>query len=67
MIRKRKVVTNFHEMFKPDQILGDHYYRCSDYDFIFGTLGYNLKYRRLKAEQVIYVADKKAGSEFARS
>lgn len=61
LIKKRKFTTNFYEMFPPDRKLGDHYYRRSDYYFMFRTLGYNIKHqhlKHLKSENVIYIADK---------
>jgi SAM-dependent methyltransferase len=58
LVKQRRLVTNFHELFPPDEKLGDHYYRRSDYYFMFGTMGYSLKCRILDAGKVIYIADK---------
>ena len=56
---KRKTLTfNFFEMFKPDDVLGDHYYRCSDYHFLFNSMNYSLKLEKMRNGKVIYVADK---------
>ncbi len=59
LIRQNKVTTNFYEMFPPDQVSGDHYYRRSDYYFMFGAMGYDIKHQHLDSENVIYIADKK--------
>ena len=58
LIKKRKVVTNFYELFPPDEKLGDHYYRRSDYYFMFGSIGYHVKHQILDTGKVIYIADK---------
>ena len=59
LIKRKEFTTNFYEMFTPDQELGDHYYRRSDYYFMFGSMGYSLKHQHLESENVIYIADKK--------
>ena len=41
------LVSNFYELFLPDEILGDHYYRLSDYYFMFQSFGF--KVRHLKS------------------
>ena len=58
LIRQKKIMTNFYQMFLPDQILGDHYYRHSDYYFIFNLLGYVPKHEKIDSEHIIYIADK---------
>jgi SAM-dependent methyltransferase len=56
---KRKIKGwSFYEIFPPDEELGDHYYRISDYYFLFSSMGYNLKHYRCKKGKVIYIADK---------
>jgi len=59
LIKRSNFTTNFYELFTPDEELGDHYYRRSDYYFLFGSMGYELKHQHLKSENVIYIADKK--------
>jgi len=59
LIKRREFVLNFCEMFPPDQELGDHYYRRSDYYFMLGGMGYSVRHQRLKDESVIYIADKR--------
>jgi ubiquinone/menaquinone biosynthesis C-methylase UbiE len=57
-LKKRKPDFNFYNIFEPDPILGDHYYRVSDYQFMFNSMGYTLHYQKLSNGNVIYVADK---------
>ena len=59
LIRKKSISFNFYDLFPADNILGDHYYRVSDYFFMFSSLGFSLKYEKLKDGAIIYVADKK--------
>lgn len=42
LLHERKLCTNFYELFPPDDILGDHYYRVSDYYFFSQLLGYEV-------------------------
>lgn len=58
IIRHRKMSVNFYELFPPDKILGDHYYRLSDYYFMFQSIGYSIKHEVLDENYVIYIADK---------
>ena len=58
LIKRGKLTFNFYDLFQPDQRLGDHYYRVSDYQFLFKSLGYSLEYKILKNGNVIYIADK---------
>jgi ubiquinone/menaquinone biosynthesis C-methylase UbiE len=60
LIKQRKIATNFYEMFPPNNELGDHYYRQSDYYFMFESMGYSLKHKHLESENMIYIADKNA-------
>jgi SAM-dependent methyltransferase len=43
-VQRRKFSTNFYQLFPSDKEVGDHYYRISDYYFLFGSLGYSLQY-----------------------
>lgn len=63
LIKEGKPVTAFHKLFPPDFDSGDHYYRLSDYKFMFRTMGYRLEYYILQNDNVMYVA-KKAGVKF---
>jgi len=58
LIRRKIKGWSFYEIFPPDDKLGDHYYRISDYYFIFNSMGYKLKHYRCKKGKVIYIADK---------
>lgn len=56
---KKKISFNFFELFPPEPILGDHYYRISDYMIMFNSLGYSLNYEKTENGNCIYIADKK--------
>jgi len=58
LIKKRKLTFNFYELFQPNSISGDHYYRISDYQFLFESLGYSFQYKKLKNGKAIFIADK---------
>lgn len=59
LVRKRKLQFYFTELFRPDPILGDHYYRVSDYQFIFSSIGYALEHKYIsETNTVVYVATK---------
>ena len=48
LITKKKITTNFYELFQPAPVLGRHYYRRSDYYFMFKSMGYILRHKDLK-------------------
>ncbi len=56
--RKGRLNTRFFELFRPDDRLGDHYYRVSDYYSFFGALGYRVRHHFVGARSPIYVIDK---------
>lgn len=59
LIKKRYVAKSFCQLFPPDPLLGDHYYRISDYHFIFTTLGYQIEHRYIKrVGRAIFLATK---------
>jgi ubiquinone/menaquinone biosynthesis C-methylase UbiE len=58
LVQNRRITTNFQELFPPDPLLGDHYYRLSDYDFLFSAMGYRAKHCVASTGQCIFVADK---------
>lgn len=39
-----KININFCELFNPDEILGDHYYRIDDYYFLFQSFAYTVEH-----------------------
>jgi ubiquinone/menaquinone biosynthesis C-methylase UbiE len=58
LVRKRRVVTDFATLFPPDPVLGDQYYRHSDYKNMFTATGYRLTHVVAPTGYVTYVADK---------
>jgi ubiquinone/menaquinone biosynthesis C-methylase UbiE len=58
LLRDRRIETKFQKLFPPDAVLGDHYYRISDYYFLFSAMGYLAKHRIASTGQTIFVADK---------
>jgi ubiquinone/menaquinone biosynthesis C-methylase UbiE len=60
LLRQRRLITDFRQLFPPDPLLGDHYYRHSDYRSLFDALGYRLQQRLAPSGSVLYVADKGA-------
>lgn len=61
LIRERKLSINFYEIFKPEPELGDHYYRLSDYQFMFNSLGYKFCYQKSTIRNsIIIIAHKQS-------
>jgi SAM-dependent methyltransferase len=58
LLRQRKILTDFRQLFPPDPVLGDHYYRRGDYRLLFEALGYKLQHRIAPTGTCLYVADK---------
>ena len=58
LLRQRRIVASFRALFPPDPVLGDHYYRRTDYNFLFEAMGYGAKRRVASTGQTIFVADK---------
>jgi SAM-dependent methyltransferase len=58
LVRRRRFVPDFRRLFPPDPVLGDHYYRHSDYKSMFDAIGYELTHKRAPTGYVTYVADK---------
>ena len=58
LVKQRKIFTNFYNLFPPDDILGDHYYRRSDYYFLLGGYGYQVRHEIMSSGNAIYVAYK---------
>jgi len=57
LLRTKKFVTNCYHLFKPDDESGDHYYRVSDYYFIFTFFDYKITHCIVK-DSIIIIADK---------
>jgi SAM-dependent methyltransferase len=61
LLTRRRLTTNFFELFPPDDELGDHYYRESDYHFFAQMLGYRvLKYSVQRHSTAVVVLEKNA-------
>jgi ubiquinone/menaquinone biosynthesis C-methylase UbiE len=59
LLTQRRLTTNFFELFPPDDELGDHYYRRSDYYFFAQMLGYKvLKYSVQRHGSTVVVLEK---------
>lgn len=58
LLTKQSAVTDFHLLFPPDPIVGDHYYRRSDYYFMFHGMGYQLQHQVCSSGNAIFIADK---------
>lgn len=59
LVTQRRLVTNFFELFPPDNELGDHYYRDSDYYLFAQLLGYKVsKYSVQRHNTVVVVMQK---------
>ena len=59
LLMQRRIVTNFFELFPPDNELGDHYYRRRDYYFLAQMLRYKvLKYRVQRSVSAAVVLEK---------
>ena len=59
LMTKGRLTTNFFQLFPPDDELGDHYYRDSDYYFFAQMLGYRvLKYSVQRTSTAVVVMEK---------
>ena len=59
LLTQRRLTTNFFELFPPDNELGDHYYRRSDYYFFAQMMGYKiLAYSVQRRNTVVVVQEK---------
>lgn len=67
LIKKREIVTAFHDLFPPDHNLGDHYYRISDYEFMFRALGYRLELHDPQNGNMMFVAEKPVSNLHSQS
>jgi ubiquinone/menaquinone biosynthesis C-methylase UbiE len=61
LLVERKYCTNFNELFPPDQVLGDHYYRAGDYHKFFQMVDYKVvKYSVQNNQTCMFIAEKPA-------
>jgi ubiquinone/menaquinone biosynthesis C-methylase UbiE len=58
LLRRRKLVTQFRDLFPVEPETGDHYYRSSDYYLMLQALGLRATHSVLASRTVAYVADK---------
>jgi ubiquinone/menaquinone biosynthesis C-methylase UbiE len=58
LVKQRKLLTNFHDLFQPDPILGDHFYRVSDYFFLATALGFSCEVERLPSGDAMFILRK---------
>lgn len=56
--KNRRFPESFQEIFPTDPVLGDHYYRKSDYYFFFGAFGHEVRCIRTSEAKCIYMARK---------
>ena len=60
LLTRGRLTTNFFELFPPDDEMGDHYYRESDYYFFAQMLGYRvLKYSVQRRSTAVVVLEKR--------
>ncbi len=58
LLKDRRFSTNFYLNFPPDEVTGDHYYRLSDYYFLFQLLGYKATHRIVNKNSLLIMAVK---------
>jgi len=58
IIKDRKITFEFRELFRPDQVLGDHYYRVSDYFFMAEATGFACQVERLPSGDAMFILKK---------
>lgn len=56
--RSGRLPESFQDVFPTDPILGDHYYRRSDYYFLLGAFGYEVRHIKTGRSKCIYMARK---------
>jgi SAM-dependent methyltransferase len=62
LLTQRRLTTNFFELFPPDNDLGDHYYRRSDYYFFAQMLGYKVSNYSVQRRNTVVVVLEKASA-----
>lgn len=58
LVKNRKFVTNFRELFPSDPILGDNFYKVSDYLAMFSSFGMKGRLVKLQSGNAMYVVTK---------
>jgi SAM-dependent methyltransferase len=59
ILLEKKFCTNFYELFPPDNGMGDHYYRVSDYHFFNQMLGYKVVSTSICRKQTLVIISRK--------
>jgi ubiquinone/menaquinone biosynthesis C-methylase UbiE len=54
LLKKRKLIINFRELFPTDPVLGDHYYKISDYFKMAEAAGFSCTVDILPSGQALY-------------
>lgn len=57
-LHQRRIITSFDRLFPTDPLLGDHYYRTSDYYCMFAAFGYSVSHLKTGRSKCIYYAKK---------
>jgi ubiquinone/menaquinone biosynthesis C-methylase UbiE len=61
LVTDKRLCWNFYELFPPDDVSGDHYYRVSDYYMFLQMLGYRLaEFEVQKKQLAAFAAEKRA-------
>lgn len=56
--KEHKINSQFRKLFPPDPVLGDHYYRVSDYFFIAESLGFSCNVEKLPSGYAMFILEK---------
>jgi SAM-dependent methyltransferase len=59
LLLERRFSANFYELFPPDDGMGDHYYRVSDYYFFSQILGYKVRSVSIRRKQTLAIISQK--------
>ena len=62
LLLERKYCANFNELFPPDQVLGDHYYRVGDYHALFKLVDFEVVQYSVQNNQTCMFIAEKAGA-----
>lgn len=62
IVKERKFEIDFYKIFPTDPDLGDHYYRVSDYRFMFNAMGYEMTVQKAKTGSAMYFGTKSKNS-----
>jgi len=59
LVKKGRFCSNFYDLFPPNDVSGDHYYRVSDYYMFLQMLGYKVvKFSVQKKQLAVFIAEK---------